>query len=181
MYGTQFSKETAHKIWSILVVNCGANESGREMFVSTATETGGIFKYMFIGRLGLPAEFWGGSCQVCCLSEDETPERIEMICRANEELKSLRTAISENLHNNYKVILLNTIDVAYQNGLEPAKLLQCVLERMKDENKIFSYSFVGNNSIAKIEIQFYKWSINATFEFKLGHKSKIMNWQMIGF
>jgi hypothetical protein len=89
--------------YTILVEECGAREDGREMFRTLLRHDirrgdGGI-EYRFQGALGFggkfrtcyvnPPEFDRYRLYVDCYREDETPERLAMIERANQRLADL--------------------------------------------------------------------------------------------
>lgn len=87
-------KATAAKIAEILVVECGASASllkdwGFEAYV-TGTEH---IEFRFQGHLGWGGKFradsGGGRWRVDAYPEDETPQRLRMIAKANARLKEL--------------------------------------------------------------------------------------------
>lgn len=84
--------------FTVLVEECGASESGREMFLAMADEVRreAPVEYRFQGALGFGGKFRmshgiGGRLfmYVDCYPEDEMPERREMIARANRRLARL--------------------------------------------------------------------------------------------
>lgn len=90
------NKQTANKIYDILVEECGANDNpnaslGRSHFVSMQTCGDQLEEYRFQGDLGFGGKFWNGwrSWSVSCYPEDETPERLQMIEKANQRLEQL--------------------------------------------------------------------------------------------
>ena len=81
-------------IWTVLVQECGAAEGdgmlGRAWFLA-AQQHRPVTEYRFIGALGFGGKFWinDGRLYVTCYREDETPERLAMIERANRRLAEL--------------------------------------------------------------------------------------------
>jgi hypothetical protein len=90
-------------VYTILVEECAAPAGQREMFTSVLRREirrgdGGI-EYRFQGALGSggkfrtcyvgPPAFDRYRLYVDCYREDETPERLEMIRRANERLEQV--------------------------------------------------------------------------------------------
>lgn len=85
--------------YTILVEECGAPETGRARFlaVSGGLRRGALGEYRFQGALGYGGKFHTRylarsdrlSASVDCSQEDETPERREMIRRANLRLAAL--------------------------------------------------------------------------------------------
>jgi hypothetical protein len=84
-------------ILQVLVEECGwrPSDSDREMFTyhyDTADHQ--PLEYRFIGALGFGGKLWmqGEHLYVSCYQEDETPERLTMIERANKRLAELKEA-----------------------------------------------------------------------------------------
>jgi hypothetical protein len=77
------------EIFDILVDECGARESEREDFFHHWPE---CVEYRFQGKLGFGGKVFcsGGKVWVSCYLEDETPERNEIIKRANDRIAALR-------------------------------------------------------------------------------------------
>lgn len=77
----------ANRVWDILVDECGASNSYRDIFVHhfpTLTE------FRFGGRLGFGGKLYAGSpLRVGMYREDETPATLEMQKRANQRLRTL--------------------------------------------------------------------------------------------
>jgi hypothetical protein len=85
----EISEQSARAICCILFLECGATDFMLESFVPMRNE---ITEYRFQGNLGFGGKFWNANNRwyVTCYSEDETPERKEMIRKANEKLAALR-------------------------------------------------------------------------------------------
>ena len=80
------SIETAERVWTILVEECGADERNREDFIRTLDRWN---EYRFMGTLGFGGKVWNtrGGFYVTCYKEDETVSRRLSMKRANERLK----------------------------------------------------------------------------------------------
>jgi hypothetical protein len=88
----------ANDIWDILMQYAGATEYWRSNFLACRNE---ITEYRFQGKLGFGGKFWNQmhvipssmtfsqGWDVTCYSEDETPERKEMVRKTNERLAEL--------------------------------------------------------------------------------------------
>lgn len=85
-------KEFYEKVYDILVELGGAPEDGyRDAFVYNYTEE--KFKsneWRFQGKLGFGGKYRGETNMIDCYTEDETPERLELIKTINEKLKDLQ-------------------------------------------------------------------------------------------
>ena len=77
------------KVWQILVEECGASQDDMG-FIS---RQGDFVEWRFIGALGFGGKVWKnrGQLYVNCYHENETPERLSMIKRANRRLADLIT------------------------------------------------------------------------------------------
>lgn len=91
--------EQAESVWTVLVEECGATST--HGFLQLQTEEY-ITEWRFMGALGFGGKFWrtrshrpdgswGDWWHVNCYREDETPERLAMIERANARLWKLQT------------------------------------------------------------------------------------------
>lgn len=86
-------------VYDVLVEECGAPRSCRDMFLTIAntpngfyTNNRGFHEYRFQGALGFGGKLWQNHelrLHVDCYTEDRTPERDLMIARANARLKDL--------------------------------------------------------------------------------------------
>lgn len=79
-----YSDELAHAVYDVLVNVCGAAEGDRYSFIYSATR-GTLSEWRFCGHLGFGGKYRAESFRVDCYSEDETPERLEIIERANAD------------------------------------------------------------------------------------------------
>jgi hypothetical protein len=88
---SEISEQAARSICRILKEECGATDFMLDWFIPRLREES-ITEYRFQGNLGFGGKFWNanGRWYVTCYSEDETPERQEMIRKANERLADLR-------------------------------------------------------------------------------------------
>lgn len=87
--------ENAQKIWRVLVEECGCRDApdNRDSFVRyLAADNGFGHEWRFQGKLGFGGKFYNDhfAWRVGCYSEHRTPERDEMIRRADERLTELR-------------------------------------------------------------------------------------------
>jgi hypothetical protein len=80
---------TIAEIFTVLVEECAARESERDAFFHHWPE---CEEYRFIGSLGFGGKIYcsGGKVWVSCYPEDETPERNEIIKRANVRIAAIR-------------------------------------------------------------------------------------------
>jgi hypothetical protein len=89
------TKAEANAIYDILHRECGAvlgddrHWNGRVAFVREFTKGRPTMEYRFQGALGFGGKFYPQNMRVSCYPEDETPERREMVRRANEALRAL--------------------------------------------------------------------------------------------
>lgn len=85
----------ANRIWWVLVEECGCRDSMWEhySFICCLSEEGRGFshEYRFQGALGFGGKFYNncGRWWVGCYRENRTPERDEMISRANTRIVGL--------------------------------------------------------------------------------------------
>lgn len=90
-----------HKILEILMQECGWNPSPDQvdMFLYHYNDLSDPIptEYRFQGALGFGGKLWmvRDRLYVNCYREDETPERLEMIHKANERLAKLVEAYAE--------------------------------------------------------------------------------------
>lgn len=83
-------QERFHKIYDLLVSIGGASESDRFSFVYNHTEAKyPCSEWRFCGQLGFGGKYRSDRNTVDCYSEDETPERLAIIGKLNEALKSI--------------------------------------------------------------------------------------------
>jgi len=85
---TTLTYNQAMAIFTVLVKEAGAHESGREDFVFHAIS--GTTEYRFQGALGFGGKFRPETWRVDCYPEDNTPERERMIKATNAALGLLR-------------------------------------------------------------------------------------------
>jgi hypothetical protein len=99
------NKETAEKIWAILVEDGGAwNPPGlrghfeRDSFVRYVTKENGV-EWRFQGRLGFGGKFYNnmGMWYVNCYAENKNAETTAIINRINEKLAILSSQQSNAL------------------------------------------------------------------------------------
>lgn len=84
------TKETASKIYDILVVVGGAYEPMRSPFIHYQIEKDYQGKeWRFGGALGFGGKYWTDTNCVSCYSEDETPKRLKLINKINRMLKDV--------------------------------------------------------------------------------------------
>jgi hypothetical protein len=76
-------------IYDILQTECGATDYWRENFCYAMQEQD-CREYRFQGSLGFGGKLYNnhGKLHVSCYREDETPERLAAIDRANNKLKA---------------------------------------------------------------------------------------------
>ena len=85
---TILSTDQAKEIWQILVEECGANNDSETFEIATTIE--GTTEYRFCGHLGFGGKiYFQDRITVSCYPEDETPERLLMINKANNRLLDL--------------------------------------------------------------------------------------------
>jgi hypothetical protein len=77
----------ANQVYDVLQT-CGAAADDRDAFVAYATR-GAPQEWRFMGKLGFGGKFYFHDGRVHCYPEDETVERIEVMCAANAELTLL--------------------------------------------------------------------------------------------
>ena len=78
---------TANAVWDVLAAECGAGELWRQDFVLRAAGAG-LTEYRFMGSLGFGGKLYAerGGFRVGCYPEDETPQRLAAMERANRLL-----------------------------------------------------------------------------------------------
>lgn len=99
--------EYSNKIYDILVEECGASDGepddprqDRWSFCRyLAEDANGYHEWRFCGNLGFGGKFknTGNRWYVTCYGEDDTPERSEMIRKADVKLEVLREVYVSNL------------------------------------------------------------------------------------
>ncbi len=86
----RISKDTANKIYDLLVQIGGAQESERGGFIVYHTN---IWSYpeewRFMGKLGFGGKYYININKVDCYLEDDTPETIEIKEKINQELSKI--------------------------------------------------------------------------------------------
>lgn len=93
---TFMTKAQAETVYDVLVAECQAMEASRTDFVSNFTakiaRTANTREYRFGGSLGFGGKFYFTPKRwyVACYPEDETPERLAAITRANVRLKIVK-------------------------------------------------------------------------------------------
>lgn len=97
----RFTPDQANAIYDVLVEECGAplDDDSRVMFGVYLAGGGAFpFEFRFQGDLGFGGKFraTADACRwrVDCYPEDRTPERDEMVRRANARLAELEAAAS---------------------------------------------------------------------------------------
>jgi hypothetical protein len=78
-----------HRIFTILVEECQADEKERYCFVWSFPD---CVEYYFRGLLGFGSRVWWSSllgCRITCYREDETKDRLAIIARTNQRLARL--------------------------------------------------------------------------------------------
>ena len=85
------NEEIAERVYDVLEAVCGAWEGDRETFVRSQVCARPPKEWRFQGLLGFGGKFWasGGAWYVNCYREDETPELISMITKANTALSRI--------------------------------------------------------------------------------------------
>jgi hypothetical protein len=81
----------AREVYQILVEECGApsDADSAESFLYTHRD-GRVDEYRFGGSLGYGGKFWQHDLRVSCYKEDDTPERLAAIARANTRLAEVK-------------------------------------------------------------------------------------------
>jgi hypothetical protein len=79
--------------YTVLVEECGARDDDQRAYFLTAVKGLKRFEFRFMGALGFGGKLWLSEgrrdLRVSCYREDETPDRLAMIERANQRLASL--------------------------------------------------------------------------------------------
>ena len=81
--------ERANKIYDILVKKGGAYERMRGAFIYYTIEDMSWDEWRFSGKLGFGGKYRSGKNEVDCYSEDENPERLQIIEEINKLLKAV--------------------------------------------------------------------------------------------
>jgi hypothetical protein len=82
----------ASQIYDILVEECGAPQSLREMFISYITTASGMLEFRYQGHLGFGGKFYASNWarwRTDCYIENKDSVRAAMIDRANRRLFKL--------------------------------------------------------------------------------------------
>ncbi len=87
------NRKVYNAIYSILVNEAGANESGRECFIAVFMQDPPR-EYRFQGALGFGGKFWLDRYDVNCYREDEDDDRRRMIDKTNVLLGQLREEVT---------------------------------------------------------------------------------------
>jgi hypothetical protein len=85
--------DACREIYDILVAVCHAPDSVSDRLQFRHFWDGGGNEYRFGGSLGFGGKFWRANYvpwSVSCYREDETPKRLEIIARTNEQLAWLQ-------------------------------------------------------------------------------------------
>lgn len=90
----QLTEEQAKAAYQILVDECGAHRTDPLGFVDEFASTEPCREWRFQGSLGFGGKFRYPAMRVDCYREDETPERIKCIEKANTRLATLKQAIA---------------------------------------------------------------------------------------
>lgn len=89
--------ELAEAVYDVLVEECRAHPDDRATFVRNFDEHARL-EWRFVGALGMGGKVWKQTRPmlfVTCYSEDETPERLAMIERANARLAALVSGMEQ--------------------------------------------------------------------------------------
>jgi hypothetical protein len=84
------TQELAEAVYQVLVDTCRANSSGLSGFVYNFTSNDTGREWRFQGSLGFGGKFWYPEMAVDCYLEDETPDRLASIDKANSMLYALK-------------------------------------------------------------------------------------------
>jgi hypothetical protein len=86
----EMTEALAQRIYAVLAEHAGATDYWRADFVYRVNH--GCEEYRFQGRLGFGGKFrcYRDRWYVDCYPEDVTPERMEMINKTNDALKTVR-------------------------------------------------------------------------------------------
>lgn len=80
----------AHEVYQVLTEECGAADDADALSSFVANHRDGrVDEYRFMGSLGFGGKFWQRDMRVSCYREDESPERLAMIEKANARLSEL--------------------------------------------------------------------------------------------
>lgn len=87
---TKMTKDSANKIYDVLVHDGGAVEHMRTSFIYHHSESKeGCDEWRFIGKLGFGGKYRSRYNKVDCYSEDENPERLKLIKKINNKLSKI--------------------------------------------------------------------------------------------
>ena len=87
------TKDSANKIYDVLVKYAGAHEDWRNNFVYChAVDKYGCQEYRFQGDLGFGGKYYSGRNKVSAYSEDLTPKREKQIDKVNYYLLRAETS-----------------------------------------------------------------------------------------
>lgn len=87
----QLNDQLVNQIYDILIDTCEAPDGWKQFFVSAFTQHDPPREWRFQGCLGFGGKFrlTRDRCYVDCYPEDETPNRLDVISRANKQLEQL--------------------------------------------------------------------------------------------
>jgi len=87
-------RTTLREAWVIVVEECGANFKDGAAFIRYGLDHPDWTEWRFQGKLGFGGKLWNhnGKLYVAYYAEDETPERYEMMQKANKRLAELTSA-----------------------------------------------------------------------------------------
>ena len=87
---------TPDEVFTLLVVEAGANERFRDDFVQYLASDTSSHEYRFMGDLGFGGKLYQqhGRYWISCYREDETPRRLEIIAKVNAILDGSCTSQS---------------------------------------------------------------------------------------
>ena len=109
-----------NRVYAALVEHCAApaDELSRMSFFVAFRKEHPTTEYRFHGALGFGGKFRFPGFTVDCYREDETPERLRMIAKANEVLAGLRHEFA-NATDTVEP-LENILDIDKLTGSDPA-------------------------------------------------------------
>ena len=79
----QLTETEAILIYNVLIALTGAPVADKENFIYHHIRPNGPNEWRFCGSLGFGGKYWSEDNRVSCYSEDETPEREEIIKLTN--------------------------------------------------------------------------------------------------
>ena len=86
----KMTKETANKIYDVLVSIGGADEMMRDAFVGYHLDEQQYHEWRFAGKLGFGGKYRSEYNKVDCYREDETPDRLRLINEINGALAGFK-------------------------------------------------------------------------------------------